>query len=646
MQEFTVKFKPQDKSIKVAKGTDLLAAAIRAGIVLPAACGGEGLCGKCRVIIENGKFNSEASPILGEADRKKGYVLACETIIEGDLEVKVPKESIGLHEKVSGGSEEFTKGVVLEKEKAIKFSPLVRKIYLELTRPTAEDNTSDLDRICQALVPKIGHLHISTKLGGLKHLDELLRNSDYKATVVLAHNDGDLGILAIEPGNTSKNNFGFAFDIGTTTVVGQLIDLNTRDIRGTRIAFNRQAAYGSDVITRIIYASEPDGLEKLNAAVMENINEIVADLADGCRVNLSDAYSLVLAGNMTMMHLLLKIDPSNIRKAPYTPTATAFANMNASELGIEINPKATIAFLPGVTTYIGGDITSGILACGLAENDEMSLLADIGTNGEIVLGTKDWMIGAAASAGPAFEGSGLSHGMKAVRGAIEKVRINKNLDVEIETIGNEKPKGICGSGYIDLLCQMLKMNIIGKDGKINRGMKSDRIRRGESNPSTGSGFDPELSRGTNYEFVVAFKDESAIGRDIVIQEDDIENLKRSKAAIYSAIVTLLNKVEKNMSEVKKIYIAGGFGNYLNIENSIFIGLLPDISRKIYEFIGNSSLAGARMSLVSHESFEKAGDIYKNITYVDLSSEPNYMDEYVAALFFPHTDSGRFPSVRS
>ncbi len=630
MQEFTVKFTPQNKLVRVPKGTDLLSAAIKAGIVLAASCGGVGLCGKCRIVVEKGTFKSEASPLVGEEDRKNGIVLACETIVEGDLEVRIPKESLGLHEKISGATEEFTKGVVLEKEKSIKYLPLVRKIYVELTAPTADNSTSDLERIYDALAEKIDHVHISTKVASLKHLDELLRDSDYKVTAVIAYNDDSVEILTIEPGDTSKANFGFAFDIGTTTVAGQLIDLNTKNILGTRIAFNKQASYGSDVITRIIYASEPEGLKKLNEAVMENINDIIGDLTDACKINLSDVYGLVMAGNMTMMHLLLKIDPSNIRKSPYVPTSVVFQNINAAELGVETNPKGTVAFAPGVTTYIGGDIVSGVLACGLAESDEMSLLADIGTNGEIVLGTKDWMIGAAASAGPAFEGSGLSHGMKAVRGAIEKVRISKSLDVEIGTIGNDAPKGICGSGYIDLLCQMLKAGVIGKDGRINRDIKSKRVRKSD----------------VNYEFVVSFKSESAIGRDIVIQEDDIENLKRSKAAIYSAIIALLNKVEKNINEVNKIYIAGGFGNYLNIENSIFIGLLPDLKRDVYEFIGNSSLAGARMSLISHEAFEKMSTIYKNITYMDLSSEPNYMDEYVAALFFPHTDLGRFPSARS
>ena len=611
MTEYTVKFMPQNKTIRVAKGTDLLSAAIKCGIILAASCGGEGLCGKCKVVI---------------GDKE---VLACERIVEGDLTVNIPKGSILEHENISGRTEEFTKGVILEKEKLIKFSPLISKVYLELLPPDADDNTNDLERVYNGLRSKVECVHISTRLASMKHLDELLRDSDYKVTVVASHNEGAIEILAVESGDTSSANYGFAFDVGTTTVVGQLIDLNKRTILGTRIVFNKQASYGSDVITRIIYASDPKGLEVLNKAVVENINGIIEDLTGACKINLSDIYGIVLAGNMTMMHLLLKIDPSNIRKAPYVPTAVTFPNVNVSEVGLEINPKGVAVFLPGVTTYIGGDIVAGILACGLAESNRMALLADIGTNGEIVLGNDEWMMGAAASAGPAFEGSGLEYGMKAVKGAIEKVTISDGLDVSIQTIGGEKSKGICGSGYIDLLCQMLKKGIIGKDGKIDRRKESDRIRKNES----------------NYEFIVVFKKDTAIDKDIVITEDDIENLKRSKGAIYSAIIALLDKVGKDASELKKIYIAGGFGNYLNIENAIFIGLLPDLKRDVYEFVGNSSLAGARMSLFSQEALEKTNTIYKNITYLDLSSEPNYMDEYISALFFPHTDLGRFPSVR-
>jgi uncharacterized 2Fe-2S/4Fe-4S cluster protein (DUF4445 family) len=630
MAEFIVKFVSFGKTVSVPAGTDLVTAAIRCGIVLSAACGGEGVCGKCKVIVNKGKVKTEASRFISAAESKKGMVLACQTLVEGNLEVTVPKGSLEPHEGVSHASEDFTKGIILARESLFRPSPLARKICVDVHHPTADDNTGDLDRICDALKPRADSLHISTRLSNVKHLSEVLRESDYKITATLAYKDGSLEILAFEPGDTSGANYGFAFDIGTTTVVGQLINLNTREILGTRISFNRQAAYGSDVITRIIYASEASGLEELNTAIIENMNEIIMDLAVKNSVSLGDINAIVCAGNMTMMHLLLKIDPSNIRKAPYVPTTSVFPAMHPPEIRIETNSKGIISFLPGVSTYIGGDIVSGILACGLSEEEGLSLLIDIGTNGEIVLGNREWMIGAAASAGPAFEGSGLSCGMKAVNGAIQKVSIGADFNVAYSTIGGDKPRGICGSGYIDLLCHMLKCGVIAKDGKINANLRSERIRKIDN----------------VREFVIAYKKEAAAGRDIVINEDDIENLKRSKGAIYSAMIALLNKVGKGVADVKKVYLAGGFGNYLNIENSVFIGLLPDIDRGIYEFIGNSSLAGARMSLLSHEAFDKAYDIYKKITYLDLSSEPNYMDEYIAALFFPHTDIGRFPSVRS
>jgi uncharacterized 2Fe-2S/4Fe-4S cluster protein (DUF4445 family) len=621
VKEFSVKFilpdgflifkRPVIKTATVAKGTDLLTAATKAGVILNATCGGDGLCGKCKVVVN------------------KKTVPACETLVESDLEVRVPKGSLEVRIKSSLSAEEFTKGIVLKRENAYKHSPMVRKIYLKLPELTANDNASDLDRLYRELAGKIDGVHISAKFASVKFLSGTLRDSDFQVTVTLGLKDGHFEIISVEPGDTTKASYGFAFDIGTTTVAGQLVDLNTREILGTRIAFNKQAAYGSDVITRIIFASVPEGLEKAHKAVVSNMNEMIGDLIKAYKVNLADVYAIACAGNMTMMHLLLKVDPSAIRKPPYLPATTAFPTIHSSEVEIEANPKGLISFLPGVSTYVGGDIVAGILACGIFETDELSLLIDIGTNGELVLGNKEWMIGAAASAGPAFEGSGLSCGMKAVKGAVQKVRIDEDLSVHCDVIGNGKPSGVCGSGYIDLLCQMLKRGIIDKSGKINKDTKSGRIRLGETRP----------------EFVVAFKSESGAGKDVVINEDDIENIKRSKGAIYSAVIALLAKVEKDIKDVKKIYIAGGFGNYLNIENAICIGLLPDVERGRYEFVGNSSLAGARMSLLSTEALEKTGDIAKNITYIDLSAEPAYMDEYIASLFFPHTNLWRFPSVR-
>jgi uncharacterized 2Fe-2S/4Fe-4S cluster protein (DUF4445 family) len=330
-----------------------------------------------------------------------------------------------------------------------------------------------------------------------------------------------------------------------------------------------------------------------------------------------------------MIHLLLKVDPSFIRREPYVPTANFVPVVRASEAGIKINPRGLLACVPGVSGYVGGDITAGVLASGISEAEELSILIDIGTNGEIVLGNKDWMISCAASAGPAFEGSGVVCGMRATKSAIQRFEINpKDLKVNYDTIGESSPVGICGSGYIDIISELLKSHIIDKNGKINTSINDSRIRQGEFGK----------------EFVLVDKKDTGHKQDIVITEMDLDNLKRAKAAIFSATSALVKHLNLSFDDVKKIYIAGGFGTYLDIEKAITIGLLPDLPRKKFVFIGNSSLAGAREILLSVDAFRRADQIAKKTTYFELSVEPGYMDEYVAALFFPHTDKERFPSV--
>jgi uncharacterized 2Fe-2S/4Fe-4S cluster protein (DUF4445 family) len=331
-----------------------------------------------------------------------------------------------------------------------------------------------------------------------------------------------------------------------------------------------------------------------------------------------------------MIHLLLRIDPTYIRQEPYVPTANIIPVIKASEAGIKINPHGLLYCVPGVASYVGGDITAGVVACNMHQSKDVNLLIDIGTNGEIVLGNSEWLMSCAASAGPAFEGSGMSSGMRAVRGAIGAVKIKDGaLDVTLTTIGGDKPRGLCGSGYIDLVCELLKIGVLDKNGKINRTVRHKRVREG----------------GAGYEFVVANADESGTDADIVVTDADLDNLKRAKAAIYSGIAILVRHMDMKMDDIHKIYIAGGFGTSLNIENAIQIGLIPDLKRDKYIFVGNSSLAGARQSILSRQALNVAEEVSKNITYFELSTDLQYMDEYMAALFFPHTDLGKFPSVR-
>ncbi len=643
MEKFKILFKPDNVEVEADRGEVLLSTAIKAGIYINSSCGGDGVCGRCKVIIDKGKFRTEPTGRITQDERKKGYALACLTTIEGDLTVRVPAGSRLDIKKIKEEDAKLLrlKGIYSQAEdtpeaaeeislkEVFAHSPLATKIYLELPPPTLDDKVSDLERLYREIRKAKDVPIMQTGLTNIKRLGALLRQSDWKVTVLLGKRNETTEIVSIEPGDTSTKNYGVAFDIGTTTVAGQLVNLNTKEALGTKVTHNRQVVFGDDVITRIVYATEEDGLEKLHHAVIDNINEIIRELITAHKVNLSDVNGIMCAGNTTMVHLLLRVDPKFIRMEPYVPTANFVPTIRASEAGIKINPRGLLACVPGVSTYVGGDVTAGIVASGLDEAEDLTVLIDIGTNGEIVLGSREWLICAAASAGPAFEGSGVSCGMRATNGAIQRVSIADPQTVKLETIGGAPPRGICGSGYIDALAELFLHKILDRDGRISRSIKSSRIRSSEA----------------GLEFVLAFKDETAIDADIVIQEQDIENLKRSKASIYSAASTLLRKLNLDFKDVKRFYIAGGFGTYLDIEKAVTIGLLPDLDRSVFKFIGNSSLVGSREILLSYDAFLKAEEIAKKMTYMELSVEPGYMDEYIQALFFPHTDMSRFASIR-
>jgi len=642
MDKCKVLFIPDNKTVVVERGTTLLAAAISCHIHLNAACGGDGVCGKCKVIVKKGAIHSEPSGKITLEERKRGVHLACQTLVESDMEVEIPHESrLDLSALSSDELNLRLRGVFADAEDIFEakprlgddifsYAPLVSKFYLEILKPSFDDKTSDLERVTRALEEKIGRAPLLTGLANIRKLGVLLRSSDWKVTVAVSHKGNVPEIISIEPGDRADKNFGFAFDIGTTTISAQLVDLNKRAILGTKATYNRQATFGADVISRIIYAQEGDGLEKLHHAVVDVINEMIESFVEECHVDLNDAMCLSVAGNTTMIHLLLRIDPTSIRQEPYVAVANLVPVLKASEVGVKINPKGLIFCIPGVSSYVGGDITAGVVACDMHESKDINLLIDIGTNGEIALGNADWMVSCAASAGPAFEGSGLACGLRATRGAIETVKLKKDtLEVEACTIGNHKACGICGSGYIALMSELLRCGVLDKNGKINRTIKNKRVRSGDN----------------GYEFVIIFKEDAGVKEDIVITDADLDNLKRAKAAIYSGIAILVRHMEIDFNQIKKIFVAGGFGTSLNIDSSVEIGLLPDVGKEKYVFVGNSSLAGARQSLLSTQASKICDEVSKNITYFELSTDPQYMDEYMAALFFPHTDMSRFPSVK-
>lgn len=640
MEKFKVTFYPDNKTIEVEKGKTILSAAISAGVYINSSCGGDGVCGRCKIKLRKGQVLTQPTGRISLDERRQGIYLSCLTTIQSDLEVEVPPESRLDFEKLSPQDLELRlKGLYSEAEEVesaesvlgeeiFVHSPLATKLYLELPQPTLDDKISDLERLYRQ-IRRIQDIPImQTGLTNIRRLGDLLRSSDWKVTVTLGKRNGTTEIVLIDAGDTSDKNFGLAFDIGTTTISGQLVDLNTKKVLGTKATYNKQASFGSDVITRIIYAGEQDGLEKLHHAVIDGMNQMIQELVQEHNIDLNDVNCILCAGNTTMIHLLLRVEPTYIRREPYVPTANFVPTIRALEAGIKINPRGLLSCVPGVSSYVGGDTTAGVLSSGLYKEEDLSILIDIGTNGEIALGNKDFLIAAAASAGPAFEGSGVTCGMRASRGAIQKVKITaQDYKVNYSTIGDVKPRGICGSGYIDIIAGMLRVGIIDKSGKI-KAKDSRRVRSGDA----------------GREFIVAFKEESDSTNDIVITEADIENLKRSKAAIYSATATLVRHMNMDFSGVKKIFIAGGFGTYIDIDNAVAIGLLPDLERARFMFIGNSALAGSRQALLSYEAMRTANEIARKITYFELSVEPGYMDEYMAALFFPHTDLSKFPSL--
>ncbi len=627
MRKFKVTFLPDGKDIEVEENTTLMQAAGKAGVYVNTICGGKGVCGKCRVQVINGKAKADkqAIALLTKEEIDDSYVLACQTKVQDNLEVVIPPESRLEAEQILLTDSFVSEAASVE---SAHFEPLVQKLYMELQEPSKEDNIADSDRIIRELKRKTKYNEYERSLGCLRELGSKLRNSSWKVTATIARQNNGWKILEIEAGDTNNNNYGLAIDVGTTTVVAQLLHLQSGKVIGGEGTHNLQSNYGEDVITRIAFAcGKEQGLQELHKSIVKNINDLIKSLTNKHGIDPKDITAIVAAGNTTMSHFLLGLMPCSIRLAPYVPTTHSFPQIKAREIDIDIYPEGILETIPDVASYVGGDIVSGILACGIAEKPEIKVLIDIGTNGEIALGNNDWIVCCSASAGPAFEGGGVSCGMRAIRGAIQKIDIKDSM-VQYRTIQRANPRGICGSGLIDCIYELVKNGIIDQQGHFNMSTKNDRI----------------IEKNDEPQFIVAFADETESGQDITFKESDIINLIRSKGAVFAAIKSLTDYVGIAFNAIDTFFVAGGFGNYLNISKSISIGLLPDIDPKKIQFVGNSSLIGARMALLSMTAFEHTADIANMMTNIELSTYLPYMDEYIASLFLPHTDKKLFPSV--
>lgn len=627
-----ITFLPDNVSIEAEHNTSLFKAFKAANVYVLSSCGGKGNCGKCKVIVKQGTVEpGKSRSYLTTEEAARGYVLACHSHVLSDLTVEVPPESRmqAKHKIATGANTEVL--FKLLREAGGCLDSRIMRVYMELSPPTLDDSISDIERVRRALDDRgfdADHLHMHFMV--LRKLAQVLREADWKITVTVFNVGDVIEVLDIFPGNVTKRRYGAAVDIGTTTIVVYLVNMSSGQIVDTASLYNPQVKCGDDVITRIVYATEKNGLQELQELAMGAVNGMLIELAHKHGIDPAMIDYLVAAGNTTMNHLFIGINPQHIREEPYIPTASFFPLIRGKNIGLSTDPQAIVYVLPNVASYVGGDITAGVLVSQMHKQEKVSLFIDVGTNGEIVLGNKEWLVTAACSAGPAFEGSGIKFGMRAMEGAIEEVEVDpKTFEVNYQVIGDAKPIGICGSGMIDALAEMYLTGVIDQKGRIREEIRSKRIRRGES----------------GLEFVLAWRVEGAINKEIVLTEVDLDNLIRAKAAIYAGFGTLLAHMEMKFSDVDKIYIAGGFGRYIDVERAITIGLLPDLPAEKFQFLGNTSIIGAYYTLLCDRLRFEAEAIARRMTYVELSVSRSFMDEYMSALFLPHTNLDAFPTVK-
>jgi len=638
MSMYTVRFRPHGREVKVPEGTTVIRAALDAGVHINASCGGTGVCGKCRVLVEEGEVSGGVNEKLSQEDVEAGYRLACQAVVAGDLALRIPVESEVdasiLNLQTTPRRAAKIKQVDLEdfKEKGL-FLPPVEKRYLELQEPSSQDNAPDVSRLINHLKLQHDEHKLTVDLHVIRKISDILRQEDFKATATLARpvqEGGKTNIINVHPGDTTDRNYAIAMDIGTTTVYGQLLDLNSAEVLAEYGDFNAQMSYGEDIINRIVHAEKGNGLEELCRSVLKTMNGILKRIISKSGVDPEDISTVTISGNTTMTQLFLKVNPRYIRRSPYVPTCTLYPPLKAAEIGLDLGEHVIALIYPSISSYVGGDIVAGVMGSLMYRAEEITMYVDVGTNAEIVIGNKDWMACAAASAGPAFEGGGMKFGLRAEKGAIEDFSLDPiSLEPMFLTIGQAKPKGICGSGFINIVAVMFEMGIIDNRGKFNRDLDTSRIRENEG----------------IWEYVLAWAEETDIGRDITLQEPDIDNLIRAKGAIYSASMTLLGEIGLGIDDLQKIIIAGGFGSYIDLEKALTIGLLPEMDPEMITFVGNGSLMGAKMSSLNNHIRKDVVEVTKKMTNFELSETSSYMDNYIASLFLPHTNLENFPRLK-
>lgn len=631
MAEHVVSFDVTQESARVLTGTLLTEAASQVGVEIQQPCGGQGRCGRCAVLVNQGTVRRRSTLRLSAEDVAAGYALACQTVVEGDVSIIVPPQ-----EKIERRlTTDLTAAeVTVPRGYDPNVAQRVRRICLTLPTPTMDDQRDDWSRLQTALRQQTQLQNVTASLSQLQKMGEILREGNWQVTAIVEDcSDCPVRLIDLKPGHIPEDAplWGAAIDIGTTTVTLWLVDLVTGQVRAQVAEYNGQIARGEDVISRIVYAGKNNGGTVLRQLVLDTINGLLETACKRVLAQPSEVMKATIAGNSTMIHLLLGIPADSIRLTPFVTVANHIPPLTAHEVGLNIHPEALVDCLPGVASYVGADITAGVLSSGLDDTEALTLFMDIGTNGELVLGNNQWLVACACSAGPAFEGSGVLDGMRATEGAIEEVWINStSFEPTYRVIGNSKPRGLCGSGLISLLAEMFLTGVVDKGGHINAHLPNSRVRQGE--------------HGTEY--VVAWASESKTGHDIVITDVDIDNLLRAKAAIYAGVSILAESVGVPLETVEQVLIGGSFGKYINVEKAVEIGLLPDMPWGHFHFLGNTSVRGTYLALLDHQARVRLSEIAARMTYIELSADNSFYEAFMSALFLPHTDLSRFPTVQA
>ena len=596
-------------SIEVENGISLLEAISKIkDMHIDASCGGKGTCGKCKVKVLKGELPKPSvseSKHLTSKELEDGYRLSCMVPVIGNVDVLV------------NGINESSHILTEHKGFSGKLNPVIKKKHLNLSKPSLDDQRSDLSRILESISLKNPQISLSLR----QKIPALIRESEYSITAVFSSDT----LLGVEKGNTEELNYGIAIDIGTTTIAAYLMDMNTGEVIDTISGLNSQKIFGADVISRIEYSMQGSGkLELLQNKILTQISDLCIFLADRNNISRNNIYSVTLAGNTTMLHLFFGIDPAGIAVAPFIPGFLGSMELHSSSFK-DFPLQSTIFTLPSISGYVGADIVSGILATNMDEREELSLLIDIGTNGEIVLGNKDKLYCCSTAAGPAFEGAHITCGLGGITGAVDSAVIENDL-IKISTIGNEKAIGICGSGIIDIVAVLLKSGLVDFTGRIKDG--------DEVEGSSAVLLKKLLIDKNGPAFIIEEAKKTGISDDVVFTQGDIREVQLAKAAISAGILSLLNKAGKEVSDIDHLFIAGGFGSYISIKSAADIGLFPAALLEKTESVGNTAGLGAISSALSEENYRKTKEIAKITEYVELSSDSFFNMKYMEEMVFP------------